>query len=219
MPFAQHNGVVALGPHDLAEHYLRGRHRQVVDRVRDVLLAFTVIVAGQRAGEFVGTDQFGERLRRGRELEAEAGGVAAGHDGGARRRAGGVAGIGLGEGGAVLSDRIDARRRHKSAGNAAAIEGDIVPAEIVGEDHHHIRRTNALRRRGRPVLPGDLTVWADGILDRRDDSRQVVPVAFEGGPAGNAENHYNDKRNARERHSRHQIFLRSSHVAPIVTSV
>jgi hypothetical protein len=57
-------------------------------------------------------DQAHEDLRRGRELEAEAARVAAGQDGGARRRAGGVVGVAGGELHAAARDRVDVRRRH-----------------------------------------------------------------------------------------------------------
>src|SRR3546814_11407179 len=76
---------------------------------------------------------FGELDRDRRIFEAEARRIASGHHRGARWRAGRVRGIGGGEIDAFACKRVDVRRLDDPR-DAAAVEADIVIAEVVGAE-------------------------------------------------------------------------------------
>ena len=49
----------------------------------------------------------------------------------------------------VPCDRIDVRRRHTAASDSPTAEGEIVPAQVVGEDEDDVRRALAPLATGR----------------------------------------------------------------------
>jgi hypothetical protein len=66
---------------------------------------------------------------------------------------------------AVTGDRVDVRRRYGAVGDAAAGEGEVVVAEVVGDDHDDVGRTIGRRPRRifRARLPRDLGRGADRV--------------------------------------------------------
>ena len=158
MPLAQMHRVVAaipqqLGQRDFADgqaHVLVGNQFVLALGVVDQWVQLPMrALAGHYLHEL-----FGGR----RELESESRGIATGHDGRARRRAGGVSGIAIAELDALPGYAVDVRRRHPAAGDAAAIVGDVVEAQVIGNDQHDVGRTAccATRGRRRPLLPYNL---------------------------------------------------------------
>ena len=67
--------------------------------------------------------------------EAEARGVFAGHDAGARGRADGTGGVGVGEAHATGGEAVDVG----SFVEAAAVEADVAPAEVVDQDEDEVK--------------------------------------------------------------------------------
>ena len=81
-----------------------------------------------------GPHALSERGWRGRKLEAEAGGVAAGEDGRAGRRAGSMTGIALSEIDALAGDGVDVGRGYRAAGYPAAVDRQVVVPEVISDD-------------------------------------------------------------------------------------
>ena len=103
-----------------------------------------------------GPHALSERGWRGRKLEAEAGGVAAGEDGRAGRRAGSMTGIALSEIDALAGDGVDVGRGHRAAGYPAAVDRQVVVPEVISDDQDDVRPAPRRWRLGWTLLPGDL---------------------------------------------------------------
>jgi len=58
-------------------------------------------------------------------------------------------------------------------GDAAAVEREVVVAQIVGNDHDDVRRARLTRCRRRSLLPSDRPVGSDRISQPRQDPRHV----------------------------------------------
>ena len=154
VPLAEVHRVVALVLQHLGDEGLGQGHAQGVHLGRVLDLSGVEGRPDQSARLLRRADKSLEGHGRWSELKAETGGVAAGHDRGAGRGAGGVAVIAVGEADALLAQRVDVRCRDSPAGDPAAVEGDVVEAHVVGEDDDDVRRT--LPRGGlcRPLRPG-----------------------------------------------------------------
>ena len=166
VPLAQLDRVIAHALQQLADGDLAGRHAHLGGR-DDVLLAVGEI---DRVADAIvmGAHIAGELQVHGRELEAVAGRIAAGQQGRAGRRAGAVAGVGLGEIGALPADGIDVGRRDRPAGDAAAVEADVIVAQVIGDDDDDVRLAARLGRCGRARLPDHVARRADLELDPGD---------------------------------------------------
>ncbi len=179
MPLAEKHRVIAPGLQKLRHRDFAGRHRLLGERrhlthklgMKDGLVGALV----------VSRNQLHERDRSRRELEAEARRVAPGHDRCARRRAGRIAGIAVGESHALVRDRIDIRRGHRATGDAATVKRDIVVAEVVGKNEHDVGWALAGRSRGgrRTLLPLHRLIGLNRIADALEDAGSVVPVLRE----------------------------------------
>src|SRR3546814_3173043 len=64
---------------------------------------------------------------------------------------------------AFACKRVDVRRLDDPR-DAAAVEADIVIAEVVGDDQDDVRRALSLGSLRRALLPGDRAVWLNGIV-------------------------------------------------------
>src|SRR3546814_1213736 len=122
---------------------------------------------------------FGELDRDRRIFEAEARRIASGHHRGARWRAGRVRGIGGGEIDAFACKRVDVRRLDDPR-DAAAVEADIVIAEVVGDDQDDVRRALSLGNLRRALLPGDRAVWLNGIVPVLNYAGDAIFIRLEG---------------------------------------
>ena len=119
----------------------------------------------------------------GRELEAEARGVAPGHQGGARRCADRIGGVAVAERHAAGGDGVDVRRGRRSAWQRrAAVQGDVVEAKVVGKDEHDVGWSLLRRNRGfrRPLMPSDWPMRRNRIADvgghRRDRQQEIQSI-------------------------------------------
>jgi hypothetical protein len=79
---------------------------------------------------------------------------------------------------------VDVRRGNGSTGHAAAAKGQVVPAEIVGQDQHDVRGTiggfSTFRVGARLPLDGDIGsdghhAWHGELDDRKDHVGTVGP--------------------------------------------
>ena len=77
-------------------------------------------------------------LGGGRELKAKARGITARHDGCARGGARGIARVTGVEIGALLGQAVDVRCWHAAVGQAAAIQADVVVAQVVGHNEDDV---------------------------------------------------------------------------------
>jgi hypothetical protein len=187
MPLAEHQRAIALVLEHLGQGCFRRRHGHL-GHLGNVLLAIRMIDGLVRVRRRHVAEQLGELDGNRCELEAEARGEAARHHGGARRRTGRVARIGLREVGAILRDGVDVRCQDGAVVNACPRKGDVVVAEVVGNDQDDVRRAvrhRCLRRRG-TLLPDDFLVRSDRIEDRLADAGDEIPVLLECDVAGDA---------------------------------
>src|SRR3546814_16526227 len=129
---------------------------------------------------------FGELDRDRRIFEAEARRIASGHHRGARWRAGRVRGIGGGEIDAFACKRIDVRRLDDTR-DAAAVEADIVIAEVVGDAQDDVRRALSLGSLRRAMLTGTRAVGRNGfvqVLNYTGEAIFIRVVRTHSTPAG-----------------------------------
>src|SRR5690606_30801325 len=91
--------------------------------------------------------------------------------------AGTVPSIALGEADAFVPDGVDVGRLDQTARYAAAVEADVIVAEVVGDNKDDIRLALAGRRPFRPRLP-DHVAWRayhDPSAFGRDMGRRLAP--------------------------------------------
>ena len=154
----------------IMQHFDRAIVRAKLAEVGHILLAVGMI--DRRIGRIalMATDEALEADGGGRELVAEARGVTARHQRGARGRAGRVTGIARREIDAIMADGVDIGRLDETARRAAAIKRDVIEAHVVGEDDDHVRLALDARDRRllRSPLPGDLLIGADYTLSLHD---------------------------------------------------
>ncbi len=193
VPFADLHGVVAAVAQQARERDLGGRQAHVlVGRlVRAAVAEIDRAVQGRALALGLRHDPH-ELLGGRRELEAEARGVAPGHDRGARRGAGGVAGVGHREVDALARDGVDVGRRHEAVGDAAAAQREVGVAEVVDHDQHDVgRAARALDGddgRGGALLPLDLAerrvVLAHEVLHIEEEQPGAAAGRLHGRVAG-----------------------------------
>ena len=198
MPLAEAERAIAVRAEQLGDGDLVGRQALPLER-RHVLLAIGVVHWRPERVAIHVRDQPHERLRRRRELEAEAGGVAPGHDRGARRRAGGVARVAARELDAVSGERIDVGCRDGALRDAPAAEREIVVAEVVGDDDDDVRRPaggglGGIRRSRGPL---DRPIRSHRVAPAREGAGHVEQDEIERGPRPDRE-HHEDARDAEE---------------------
>src|SRR3546814_15340285 len=63
---------------------------------------------------------------------------------------------------------------------AAAVEADIVIAEVVGDDQDDVRRALSLGSLRRALLPGDRAVWLNGIVPVLNYTGDAIFIRLEG---------------------------------------
>ena len=184
MPFADMRGAIARTPHRLRQGDFVRRHTEFLDcrHFRREVMVNHRLQRCRIARLHPVEDRHPDAEER-RELEAEAGGIASGHQCRTRWRADGVGGIAIGERRARGGNRINVRRRRRTVGHRrAAVQGDVVEAEIVGQNQHHVGWPFAGRRGWPcgPLLPGNGPMGRNRITDVGDDGRkrhqQVQPI-------------------------------------------
>ena len=220
VPLAQVNGVIAAGLQGLGDGDLGGGHGLGVVVLRRVLHLVLVEVRGVQRVARVTADDAREGHGRRRELKAEAGGVAAGHDRRARRGAGGVAAVAVGEGDPLVGDRVDGRGRHGPVRDTAAVQGDVVVAKVVGQDEHHVRRPlpalSHARRRDRASRPGHRVIGLDlRLLGARDHDDQVE-AEMPGRHAGRDQHHDDPREQLPGLHARLPLIRSPEHILTFI---
>jgi len=162
VPFAQVQGVVASGLHQLGKRDLAGGDTHLLigrDLVHPVAAEdeFELLISVRQ-----GRQQPGHLNRNRGELEAEPGRIAAGHQGRAGGGAGGVAGIALGQDRTAPGQGIDVRGPDRAVAEAA-VQADVVEAQIIRQDDDHIGRAigGGHRRRLRSGFPDDRAIRTD----------------------------------------------------------
>ena len=159
-------------PEVLVEAVPRGQERGMMAEVP---------LADRRRAVAAVAKEFGERRLGGGETvptrrterarDADAVGIAAGEQGGTRRRADGLRDVEVGEPHALPSEPIDVRRGRRGA----AITARIAVAHVVGEDHDHVgTRRRAGRNAPRPL---DAPAVLRGAVRPRPRSRMGLGLA------------------------------------------
>ena len=211
MPLADVDVVVARRLQELRQGDLGGRHAHV--RVGNRRLRLCNHALAQQARRRVAEQRNHRAEARGRrrELEAKAGAVAAGHQGGAGRGAGAVGRIAVGELHALVRQGIDVRRGHAAASDASALPTQVVPAKVVREDDDDVRRPlgfgsggrvctrvpiNCLRRRNIAALPN------------LDDFEHQLKTVHPGNASQGREHHHATNHHARAPAHRHPLSVR-----------
>ena len=96
-----------------------------------------------------------------RIFEPEPRRIAPGHESCSRRRAGPARRMAIAKKGSLFCDGIDVERWDRTTRYAAAVDGKIVPAKIIGDDENNVRGTFVRRNTHRSIsagLPGNFPV-------------------------------------------------------------
>ena len=145
MPLADVHAVIARRLQQLGKGDLRRGHTHFGEGDRKPRIVDEGLAQRSRPDVAEPRDHRAESSRRRGELETEAGAVAAGHESGARRRAGAVGRVAVSELNTATRQSVDVRGGDRAAGDAASEPTQIVPAEVVRKDDHDV---------GRPLLLG-----------------------------------------------------------------
>ena len=169
MPFAQMHGVVVGSLQQFGQCDLAGGQAHVCvgnkfGLTLGVVDGFAQLICRGHTGH-----GFHELLGRGRELKTKTRGIAPGHHGRPGGCAGGVARIAAAKVNALFGNAVDVGGGHFAARDAAAVMRDVVDAQVVGHNQHHIRGTPLILTLSRPGLPGDFlsggVILVQDVLD------------------------------------------------------
>ena len=158
VPFADMYSVIALVLQHFGDRHFRSRQAHLRKRHGIIGCVAVIIDRRQRAAIHV----IGKHRNNpphagwcGRELKTRARRIAPGHQHCARRRTGAIARIGLREQRALGGKPVDIRRRHAATGHPATKCAEIIDAQIIHQDEHHVGRAVRCRRSGnlRSLVP------------------------------------------------------------------